>query len=59
MSREPTVSEEIMRVKRKIWCPSTNADTRVVSLPKLSFFEPGDEVEVIAYTDKTIKISRL
>ena len=51
--------EPLIRVKRKIWKPSTASTSLVVTLPRVEFLKENDEVEVIITTDKRIIIEKI
>ena len=52
------MSSIILKIKRKLWKPSSSTTSLVVTLPKVDFLKEGDEVEINVTSDKKIIIEK-
>jgi hypothetical protein len=51
--------EPLMKVKRKVWKPSTASPSLVITLPRVEFLKENDKVELIITTNKKIIIEKV
>jgi hypothetical protein len=51
--------EPLLRVKRKVWKPTTSSNSLVVTLPQVEFLKEHDEVNLSVMPNKKILIEKL
>ena len=54
-----TIMEPLLRVKRKVWKPTTSSNSLVVTLPQVEFLKEHDEVNLSVMPNKKILIEKL
>lgn len=50
--------EPVIKIKRKVWHPTTSSPSLVITLPVVEFLKEGDEVEVTVMSDRSIIIKK-
>jgi hypothetical protein len=51
--------EALLKLRRKVWKPTTSSTSLVVTLPQIEFLKENDEVEVVVTSDKKIIIEKV
>lgn len=51
--------ETLLKLKRKIWKPTTSSTSLVVTLPQVEFLKENDDIELTVTTDKKIIIEKV
>jgi len=50
--------EPLLKVKRKVWKPTTSSTSLVVTLPPVEFLKENDKVNLTVMSDKKIIIEK-